>query len=94
MLGSGHELLQLFVDYFDVLELVQSDETHPFDYLDVVDQFSNIEDLLLFCHTLVELGKLTCDFSPLFLYLSRSLHAGLLEAKTSAISLLTSNNSL
>lgn len=94
MLGSGHELLQLFVDYFDELELVQPDEAHSFDYLDVVDQLSDVEDLLLFCHTLVKLGQLTCDFSPLFLYLNRCIHAGLLEAKTSAISLLTSSNSL
>lgn len=53
VLRSGHELLQLFVDYFDVLQLVQPDKAHPFDYLDVVDQFSDVEDLLLFCHTLV-----------------------------------------
>lgn len=53
VLGEGHKLLQLFVDYFDVLELVQSDKAHSLDYLDVVNQFSDVEDLLLFCHTLV-----------------------------------------
>lgn len=53
MLGPGHELLQLLVDYFDVLELVKSDETHALDYFDVVNELADVKYLLLFCHTLV-----------------------------------------
>lgn len=53
VLGPGHELLQFFIDYLDVLELIQSNEAHSFDYLDIVDQFADVKDLLLFCHTLV-----------------------------------------